>query len=78
MGAAWHLRLPVLRGLFEAVNTPGALGTLRLDEVLEWAAATLFTLRPIGNKTRLLSGNSVRWITRRHVSGIVRPAAIRS
>src|SRR3954469_5230446 len=25
MGAAWHLRLPVLRGLFEAVNTPSAL-----------------------------------------------------
>jgi hypothetical protein len=41
MGAAWHLRLPVLRGLFEAVNTPSALEPLKLDEVLEWAAATL-------------------------------------
>jgi len=41
-GAAWHLRLPVLRALFEQVNTtPGALGPLRLHEVLEWAAGTL-------------------------------------
>jgi hypothetical protein len=46
MGAAWHLRLPVLRGLFKAVNTPGTLGPLRLDEVLEWAAATLREREP--------------------------------
>ncbi len=40
-GSAWHLRLPVLRALFEQVNTPGALGPLRLHEVLEWAAGAL-------------------------------------
>ena len=39
--AHWHLRLPVLRGLFEQVNTPGKLGPLRLDELMEWAAITL-------------------------------------
>ncbi|MEE8501033.1 MAG: DNA methyltransferase, partial [Kiloniellales bacterium] len=40
-GAAWHLRLPVLRGLFEQINRPGALDPLLLHEVLEWAAGAL-------------------------------------
>ncbi|MCH9049892.1 MAG: N-6 DNA methylase [Proteobacteria bacterium] len=40
-GAAWHLRLPVLRALFEQINMPGKLGLLKLDEVVEWAALTL-------------------------------------
>jgi hypothetical protein len=40
-GAAWHLRLPVLRAIFEEVNRPGALNPLRLGEVMEWAANTL-------------------------------------
>ena len=39
--AAWHLRLPVLRALFEQINAPGKLGPLRLNEVVEWAALTL-------------------------------------
>ena len=39
--AHWHLRLPVLRALFEQVNTPGKLGPLRLDELMDWAALTL-------------------------------------
>ncbi|MCI0429419.1 MAG: N-6 DNA methylase [Rhodospirillales bacterium] len=39
--AAWHLKLPVLRALFEEVNRPGALNPLRLGEVMEWAANTL-------------------------------------
>ncbi|HYD70249.1 type ISP restriction/modification enzyme [Azospirillum sp.] len=41
MGAAWHLRLPVLRTLFENVCTPGALGSLEMGEVLDWAAHSL-------------------------------------
>lgn len=40
-GAAWHLRLPVLRALFEQASLPGALGPLNLKQVLDWAAATL-------------------------------------
>jgi hypothetical protein len=40
-GAAWHLKLPVLRALFEEVNRPGTLNPLRLGEVMEWAANTL-------------------------------------
>ena len=40
-GAAWHLKLPVLRALFEEVNKPGTLNPLRLGEVMEWAANTL-------------------------------------
>jgi SAM-dependent methyltransferase len=39
--AAWHLKLPVLRALFEEVNRPGTLNPLRLGEVMEWAANTL-------------------------------------
>jgi hypothetical protein len=40
-GAAWHLKLPVLRAIFEEVNRPGTLNPLRLGEVMEWAANTL-------------------------------------
>ncbi|MFM2041819.1 MAG: hypothetical protein RLY86_395 [Pseudomonadota bacterium] len=40
-GVAWHLKLPVLRSLFEQVYTPTALGNTGLAEVLEWAANVL-------------------------------------
>lgn len=39
--AAWSLRVPVIRALFEQVATPGKLEPLRLVEVLDWAAAAL-------------------------------------
>lgn len=40
-GAAWTMRLPVLRELFWQISAPGALGPLRLHEPLDWAAAML-------------------------------------
>lgn len=39
--AAWHLRLPVLQQLFHNINDPFLLGRLKLQELVEWAAATL-------------------------------------
>ena len=39
--AHWHMRLPVLRALFEQVNSPAKLGPLKLDQLMEWAVITL-------------------------------------
>jgi len=39
--AGWHLRTPVIRGLFQQVADPGQLLPLGLVEVLDWAAAAL-------------------------------------
>ena len=39
--AAWHLRAPVLRALFQQIADPGRLQPLGLTEVLDWAAAAL-------------------------------------
>ena len=39
--AHWHMRLPVLRALFEQVNSPAKLGPLKLDQIMEWAVITL-------------------------------------
>ena len=39
--AAWSLRVPVIRALFEQVAAPVKLEPLRLVEVLDWAAAAL-------------------------------------
>ena len=39
--AVWHLRVPMIRALFEQVATPARLGPLGLEEVLDWAAAAL-------------------------------------
>ena len=39
--AAWHLRVPVLRALFEQISAPGRLHPLGLVEVLDWTAAAL-------------------------------------
>ncbi len=40
-GAVWHLRAPVLRGLFQQLSDPGRLQPLGLVEVLDWTAAAL-------------------------------------
>lgn len=40
-GAAWNLKLPVLRALFEQVYRPGALDGLGIANVLDWAADVL-------------------------------------
>ena len=39
--AVWHLRVPVLRALFQQLSDPGHLRPLGLDEVLDWTAAAL-------------------------------------
>ena len=39
--AAWHLRAPVLRALFQQLSDPGRLRSLGLVEVLDWTAAAL-------------------------------------
>ena len=38
---AYHLRVPIIRKLFHELAEPGQLQELRLDEVLDWAAAAL-------------------------------------
>ena len=39
--AVWHLRAPVLRGLFQQLSEPARLFSLNLVEVLDWTAAAL-------------------------------------
>jgi len=39
--AAWSLKLPMIRALFEQVATPSRLGPLNLVEVLDWTADAL-------------------------------------
>ncbi|MDD3546564.1 MAG: N-6 DNA methylase, partial [Kiritimatiellae bacterium] len=39
--AVWHLRVPMIRALFEQIATPARLGPLGLEEVLDWAASAL-------------------------------------
>ena len=39
--AVWHLRVPMIRALFEQIATPARLGPLGLEEVLDWSAAAL-------------------------------------
>lgn len=39
--AVWHLKVPMLRALFQQLADPGQLEPLRLVEVLNWTAATL-------------------------------------
>lgn len=39
--SAWHLRVPMIRSLFEQVATPTKLGPLGLVEVLDWTESTI-------------------------------------
>ena len=39
--SVWHLRVPVLRALFQQLSDPGKLEPLGLVEVLDWTAAAL-------------------------------------
>ena len=39
--AVWHLRVPVLRALFQQLSNPGQLEPLQLVEVLDWTTAAL-------------------------------------
>ncbi len=44
--AVWYLHVPMIRALFEQLATPTTLGSLRLEEVLDWTAAMLNRVRP--------------------------------
>ncbi len=39
--AAWHLRVPMIRALYEQLGTPGKLKPLGLEEVMEWTEGVL-------------------------------------
>ena len=39
--SVWHLHVPIIRALFSQLATPTTLGPLGLEEVIDWAAATL-------------------------------------
>jgi len=39
--AAWSLRVPMIRALYEQIATPSHLGPLGLEEVLDWTGAAL-------------------------------------
>src|SRR5258708_1214879 len=44
--SAQYLRVPILRKLFHEVADPGAMESMNLNEVLEWAAAALNRVNP--------------------------------
>lgn len=59
--AAWSLRVPMIRTLFEQVATPSKLGPLALDEVLDWVAAALDRVdRPVFFE-RFAQGEAVQY-----------------
>ena len=59
--AAWHLRAPVLRALFQQMSDPGRLQTLGLVEVLDWTAAALDRVDRPAFFTRFNEGDVVQY-----------------
>ena len=57
--AVWHLRAPVLRGLFQQLSDPGRLQPLGLVEVLNWTAAVLDRVDRAAFFTRFNEGEAV-------------------
>ena len=57
--AAWHLRAPVLRALFQQLSDPGRLQPLGLVEVLDWTAAALDRVDQIAFFNRFNEGEAV-------------------
>ena len=57
--AVWHLRAPVLRGLFQQLSDPGRLQPLGLVEVLDWTAAALDRVDRAAFFTRFNEGEAV-------------------
>ena len=57
--AVWHLRAPVLRGLFQQLSDPGRLQPLGLVEVLDWTAAALDRVDRVAFFTRFNEGEAV-------------------
>lgn len=57
--AVWHLRAPVLAGLFQQVSQPGRLQPLGLVEVLDWTAAALDRVDRAAFFARFAEGEAV-------------------
>ena len=57
--AVWHLRAPVLRGLFQQLSDPGRLQPLGLVEVLDWTADALNRVERDAFFTRFGEGKAV-------------------
>ena len=57
--AVWHLRVPVLRALFQQVSDPGRLQPLGLVEVLDWTSAALDRVDRSSFFTRFSEGEAV-------------------
>ena len=59
--AVWHLRVPVLRALFQQLSDPGRLQPLGLVEVLDWTAAALDRVDRPTFFARFNEGEAVRY-----------------
>ena len=57
--AVWHLRAPVLRGLFQQLSDPGRLQPLGLVEVLDWTEAALDRVDRAAFFSRFAEGEAV-------------------
>ena len=57
--AVWHLRVPVLRALFQQLSDPGRLQPLGLVEVLDWTSAALGRVDRSSFFTRFSEGEAV-------------------
>ena len=57
--AVWHLRVPVLRALFQQLSDPGRLQPLGLVEVLDWTSAALDRVDRSSFFTRFSEGEAV-------------------
>ena len=59
--AVWHLRVPVLRALFQQLSDPGPLRPLGLVEVLDWTAAALDRVDRSAFFARFNEGEAVQY-----------------
>jgi hypothetical protein len=59
--ATWHLTVPFVRTLFQQIASPAQLQPLRLVEVLDWTAATLNRVDPIGFLNRFNNTDAVQF-----------------
>lgn len=57
--AAWHLRAPVLRALFQQISDPGRLQPLGLVEVLDWTEAALDRVDQLAFFSKFTEGEAV-------------------
>ena len=59
--AAWTLRVPMIRALFEQIATPLRLGPLGLEEVLDWTSAVLNRVDRASFFTQFDQGQAVQY-----------------